>query len=310
MSATFPLITTSEDRATIRYELVGEPGAPVVAVLGGISSSRHVTSSPNNPHPGWWDAVVGPGRAIDTREFRVISIDYVTARARDVTTTDQADVLAVALDSAAVETLHAVVGASYGGMVALAFGAKYPTRTRRLIAIGAAHRSDPMTTALRLLQRRIVALGRSTGRERDGLAIARGIAITSYVTPRHFVEELESTQNDDSAAVVDRIEDYLASRGEAFAGSWTSERYNALSLSLDLHNVRPEDVKPPTTVIAVSSDRLVPLDDCRELALRLGGPSQLIELDSPYGHDAFLGDPDRIAGFIQELLAIGREVRS
>lgn len=310
MSISFPVITSSDDRDTIRYELIGEAGAPVVAVLGGISSSRHVASSPINPHPGWWDAVVGPARAIDTQKFRVISIDYATAHDRDVTTADQADVLASALDVAGVEVLHALVGASYGGMVALAFGAKHPTRTRRLIAIGAAHRSDPMTTALRLLQRRIVALGRSTGRERDGLAIARGIAITSYVTPQHFVEALDNSDKCDSAAVVDRIEDYLASRGEAFAGAWTAERYNALSLSLDLHSVRPEDVKPPTTVIAVSSDRLVPLDDCRELALRLGGPSQLIELDSPYGHDAFLGDPDRIAGFIRELLTIGTEVRS
>ena len=63
-------------------------------------------------------------------------------------------------------------------------------------------------------------------------------------------------------------------------------------------------------MIAISGDRLVPVAQSRELAQRLGGPSQLIELDSSLGHDAFLGDSSRIAPFINELLRIGVEVLS
>src|SRR6202165_3974404 len=100
--------------------LVGPRGAPVIAVLGGISASKHVTSSASDPSPGWWEDVVGPGRAIDTRRFRVLGVDYVTSgqSASPVTTTDQAEVLAAALDQSGVRSLRAVVGASYGGMVA------------------------------------------------------------------------------------------------------------------------------------------------------------------------------------------------
>jgi homoserine O-acetyltransferase len=294
-----------------QYEIVGPRGAPVIAVLGGISASKHTTSSASDPSPGWWEDVVGPGKAIDTRQFRVIGIDYVTSgtTAAPVTTTDQAEALAAALDHAGIHNLHAIVGASYGGMVALAFGARFATRTKRLIVIGAAHESDPITTALRHLQRRVVALGSALGREQDGLAIARGIAMTSYLTPRHFEDRLDGCDRNDSTAVEDRIGSYLKTHGEKFAEHWTSERYNALSLSLDLHRIRPEDITVPSTVIAISSDRLVPIAQSRELAERLGGPSQLIELDSSLGHDAFLAD-SRIARFINELLLIEAEVVS
>jgi len=288
------------------YEIVGPRGAPVVAVLGGISATKHATSSPSDPTPGWWEDIVGPGLAIDTLRYRVIGIDYISSGANgdSVTTFDQADALACALDRAGISKVQAIVGASYGGMVALAFGARYSARTDRLIVIGAAHESDPLATALRHLQRRVVALGRDAGRERDGLTIARGIAMTSYLTPRYFEERIADGDRADSRIVEDRIGRYLKTRGENFADQWTSERYSALSLSLDLHSIRPEDVTVPTTIIAVTSDRLVPIAQSRDLARRLGGPSQLIEIDSAFGHDAFLGDSSRIAPFIDALLQL------
>jgi homoserine O-acetyltransferase/O-succinyltransferase len=298
--------------STVRYEVVGPRGAPVVAVLGGISASRHVTSSASDPSPGWWEDVVGRGRAIDTGRFRILCIDYLTrgTGTDPITTNDQADALARAIDLAGIRCLHAVVGASYGGMVALAFGVRYPERAKRLVVIGAAHVSDPLATALRHLQRRVVELGTAVGRERDGLAIARGIAITSYLTAQHFEERVVGGDRNDTRLIENRIGRYLKAKGERFAEHWTSEKYNALSLSLDLHSIEPEKVTIPTAVIAVSSDRLVPIDQSRELARRLGGQSQLIELDSLLGHDAFLGDWPRIAPFINELLKVGAEVVS
>ncbi|HEX7595447.1 MAG TPA: hypothetical protein VF387_03775, partial [Gemmatimonadaceae bacterium] len=90
------------DGASVRFEIVGPREAPVIAVLGGISASKHVTSSAADPSPGWWEDVVGPGRAIDTLRFRVLGIDYVTSgkSSAPVTTADQAEALAIALDRA------------------------------------------------------------------------------------------------------------------------------------------------------------------------------------------------------------------
>jgi homoserine O-acetyltransferase len=296
----------------VRFEIVGPRGAPVIAVLGGISASKHVTSSISDPTRGWWEDVVGPGRAIDSQQFQVLGIDYIASgeSSASVTTADQAEALAVALDRVGVHSLHAVIGASYGGMVALAFGVRFPARAKRLIVISAAHESDPIATALRHLQRRVVALGSEVGRERDGLTIARGIAMTSYLTPRHFEDRVAGNDRSDSSVVEELIGSYLKTRGEQFAEQWTPERYHALSLSLDLHRVRPEDVTIPTAVIAITSDRLVPAAQSRELARRLAGPSQLIELDSSLGHDAFLGDWARIAPLINELLRVRVEALS
>ncbi|HET9636417.1 MAG TPA: homoserine O-succinyltransferase [Gemmatimonadaceae bacterium] len=299
---------TGKSADGIAYELVGPLGAPVVAVLGGISANRHVTANGFDTHQGWWEEVVGPGKPIDTTRFLVLGIDYVSSfrGSTAISTHDQADALASVLDHARIRSLHAIVGASYGGMVALAFGAQHPTRSRRLIVISAAHESDPLATALRHLQRRVIELGANIGRERDALTIARGIAMTSYLTPHYFKERFIDCEPIDSRTVEDRIGNYLRKKGEDFADHWTSEKYSALSLSLDLHRVRPEDITVPTTVIGVSSDRLVPIEQSRQLVDRLAGHAQLIEIDSAFGHDAFLGDAERVSPFIEELLNVER----
>ena len=131
-------------RSDAGYELFGSPENPVVAVLGGISASRHVASNRSNPVIGWWEDCVGEGRAIDVASFRILGIDYATGvDTRDtMTTADQARHLADVLDQAGIQRLHAIVGASYGGMIALAFAEAYPERVDRLIVISASHESN------------------------------------------------------------------------------------------------------------------------------------------------------------------------
>lgn len=189
-----PLTARTAKAAAPRFEITGVAHGPVVAVLGGISASRHVTSSPENPHAGWWEQVVGAGKAIDTDTYRVLGMDYLPQDddPLDVSTEDQAHALAAALDGADIDKLRAVVGASYGGMVALAFGALYPERASQLVVISAAHESDPLTTASRVLQRRVVELGLATGHSTEALATARGIAMTSYATADEFRRKFDS----------------------------------------------------------------------------------------------------------------------
>lgn len=286
------------------YEITGPAQAPVVAVLGGISSSRHVTSTEEDGSAGWWQEVVRRGGLIDTRRCRVISIDYLTEAEHGgpIRTSDQADALASALDAAGVDRLHAVVGASYGGMVALAFGAAYPDRVGRLVVISAAHASDPAATALRVLQRRVVELGIASDRPAQAVSIARGIALTSYGTPAEFRARFAGDGGQDGGAC-HRIEEHLLAAGERFARTCSPARFLALSRSLDLHFVRPEDVRVPTALVSVREDQLVPPAQARELAARLGAPCALVELDSIHGHDAFLDDPSLLAPVLTSALS-------
>src|SRR5213078_2247737 len=107
-----------------RFELVGEPGAPVVVVLGGISATRHVASTDRDPSPGWWDDIVGRGRGIDTDSYRVLGVDFLDGGwrsdgrpQRTITTHEQAANVAHVLDELGVDCIHSFAGASSGGMV-------------------------------------------------------------------------------------------------------------------------------------------------------------------------------------------------
>ena len=282
------------------FEITGPRGAPVVVVLGGISASRHVTATESDPRRGWWEEFVGPGKVIDTNRFRVVGMDYRAAaeHARAVTTHDQALALARALDLAQIPRVRAIVGASYGGMVALAFGAIAPRRVEHLVVIGAAHESAPLATALRILQRRIVDLGIATGKSREALVIARGLAMTSYASVEEFSHRFGGSDGREASDKCEEIGAFLTDSGETFAVACTPERFLALSQSLDLHRVKPEDVRAPTTLIAVHEDALVPLDQIRELAARIGASCNLVEIRSRYGHDTFLDEPALLAPFV------------
>jgi homoserine O-acetyltransferase len=296
----------------VAFETVGPADAPAVVVLGGISASRHVTATESDPRRGWWEDFVGPEKVVDTNRFRVVGVDYLSAGGRNrlLSTHDQALALASALDRAAIPKVRAIVGASYGGMVALAFGAIAPQRVEHLVVIGAAHESAPLATALRILQRRIVELGIATGRSRDALVIARGLAMTSYGSADEFSDRFGGSGDGATSDKYEEINAFLTGSGETFATGCSPERFLALSQSLDLHKVSPEDVRVPATLIAVLEDSLVPLAQMRELAARIGAPCSLVEISSRHGHDTFLNAPALLAPFVARSLEPRAGIRS
>ena len=289
--------------------LIGADDAPVVVVLGGISATRHVATSADQ---AGWCPVAGDGRAIDTARFRVLGIDFLdggrdtTGRPRRIVTThDQAQWLMETLRSVGVDRVHTIVGSSYGGMVALAFGERFGDLVDQLVIFSAAHESEPMTTALRTVQRRIVELGLETGRAAEAMAIARGLAMTTYRTATEFAERFDnsplSLSNNDARFEVD---EYLRDRGDRFAASVPPERFLALSLSADLHRVDPRRISVPTTLVAAEGDTVVPRAQIETLAARLTGRTNLIDLPTRVGHDAFLVETDRVASIIAAALTI------
>ena len=187
-------------------------------------------------------------------------------------------------------------------MVALAFAAIAPQRVEHLVVIGAAHESAPFATALRIIQRRIVELGIATGRARDALVIARGLAMTSYASADDFSHRFRGLDDREASDKCGEIDEFLRDSGETFATSCTPERFLALSQSLDLHEVKPEDIRVPTTLIAVQEDTLVPVAQARELAARIGPHCRLIEISSRHGHDTFLNAPALLAPFVARSL--------
>lgn len=289
----------------LRYCWHGADGAPTVVVQGGISASRDVCSHAGAA--GWWDDLVGDGKPLDLRSHRVLSIDWLAAAdlgpADAVSSEDQADALAALLDVLGIVRAKAFVGASYGAMVGLALAARHPDRLGRLIAISGGHRAHPMATALRAIQREIVRGGVSRGDAAGALALARQLAMTTYRGVDEFAERFDAAPEFRDGRFHFPVEDYLGAAGRKFVARFDAQRYLSLSESIDLHRLDAAAVRVPSDIVAVSSDRLVPAQDLRDLAGTIAAPARYHEIESRYGHDAFLKEAGRIGALVAHALS-------
>lgn len=290
----------------VHYRWSGAPDAPTVIVQGGISADRDVASA-SDGKPGWWAELVGADRAIDLTACRVLSIDWLTPDelgddAGAVSSEDQADALAALVDALGIDRVAAFVGSSYGAMAGLAFAARYPGKLERLVLLAGAHRSHPLSTAQRSIQRQIVRLGLASGRTDEALALARQLAMTTYRGGEEFSRRFGSEAEYRDGRFHFPVEDYLENAGRRFVERFDVQRFLALSESIDLHDVSPEAVHAPTTLIGFPSDRLIPLADLCDLQRRLRGPATLEVVDSPYGHDAFLKETGKLAPLLRQAI--------
>ncbi len=300
-----PRYGTGDREVEIRYLWIGPPDAPTVVVQGGISADRDVCTSAGHPAPGWWEALVGAGRVVDLERVRVLAIDWLDADdlvAPSVSSDDQADALVALLDALGITRVAAFVGASYGAMVGLAFAARHGGRLGRLVALAGAHRPHPLASAQRAVQRGIIRLGLANGCVDDALSLARQLALTTYRSGGEFDRRFAGGAEYRNERFRLPVEDWLELHGRRFAARFTARRYLALSESIDLHDVDPAAVRTPTRLIGFASDRLVPLADLCALQQRFGAPASLEVVETPYGHDGFLKEPERLAPLLREAL--------
>ena len=293
------------------WRLIGPAHAPVVGALGGISAGRYVCLS-ESERRGWWSEVAGPDRPIDTHRYRILSFDYLggsgeTSGPRagepfpSVSSYDQAELLLRLLNHLGLKSLRAVVGGSYGGMVALAFGERYPERAGRLIVLCAADRPHPLATAWRSVQREIVRITLETGRAADGLKLARALAMSTYRSREELGARFAGPPAVESERFVFPVERYLMARGSDYAARHRPESFLCLSESIDLHRVDAGRIFVPTVAVGVREDQLVPLADVRGMVARLGA-GRCHEISSLYGHDAFLKESHQLRGILAAAL--------
>jgi homoserine O-acetyltransferase len=287
----------------IAWRLAGPTTAPVVCALGGISANRHVCLT-DDPRQGWWSQIAGPERPLDVNQFRILSFDYLGGSGDStgpepgiafpsISSYDQAEALARVLNHLGIKSLHAIAGGSYGGMVALAFGELHPERVGQLLIIGASDRAHPMATAWRSVQRQVVRFAVDCGRPKDGLQLARALAMSTYRSSEEFSARFNGVPVLDGERFVFPVESYLFSRGGDYASRYRPESFLCLSESIDLHRVDTGRVFVPTTAVAVREDQLVPLSDMRAMVARLP-VARLHEISSIYGHDAFLKETEQL----------------
>jgi homoserine O-acetyltransferase len=293
----------------VAWRLIGPHGAPVVAVLGGISAHRGVAGS-----DGWWRDFAGPNLGVDTTRFRVLGIDYLGGLGGSstphgestfppVSSVDQAEILRRVVLHLGLQSLHAIVGASYGGMVALCFAARHAALVNRIVVLSAADRAQVLSTAWRSVQRQIVREAIARGDGATGLKLARALAMATYRSPAEFAMRFGGSPTRDAERFRFPIEGYLFARGDDYVQKYRAESFLALSESIDLHEVDAGTVRTPATLLGVREDQLVPFNDMQALAARLAGPCRLVEINSIFGHDAFLKESATLNPILQQALA-------
>lgn len=287
----------------LAWRLAGAPDAPLVCAMGGVWCDRRLYE-PGDPQRGCWREIVGPGRALDADRYRILSFDYLAGKGEStgpapggefpsISTYDQADVLARLLDHLRVREIRAIVGGSYGGMVALAFAERYPERVGALVTISAADRPHPMAVAWHSIQRHIVRFAIGCGRGSEGLQLARAVGMSTYRSSEEFAARFPAQPRLESGGFVFPVEQYLFADNSEWVAGFRPEAFLALSESLDLHRVDAARIFVATAAVAAREDQLVPLADVRGLGARLGN-ARVHEISSIYGHDAYLRESEQL----------------
>jgi homoserine O-acetyltransferase len=319
-----------------------------VLIFTGLSPSAHACSSTIDPSTGWWEDMIGPQKPIDTNRYFVVcvnslgscfgstgpaSIDPETGHHYRLTfpvltVEDIAEGATRILDHLKVDQVNTVVGASMGGMTALAFALLHPERCRRLVSISAAARSLPFSIALRSLQREIIRKDPSWENGNydlagdgpvTGMRLARKLGMITYRSASEWAERFgreraTDTAHPDNPFGIDfEVESYLEHHANQFIGSFDANCYLYLSRAMDLFDAADQGGSLATAftklaleealVIGVETDFLFPVQQQEELALALDQTVDQVafkRLASIQGHDSFLVDMDRFRPAIAE----------
>lgn len=260
------------DEITLAYEIYGELNAErsnAVLLFHALSASQHAAGITEQVdgigsrwtselHQGWWEAFIGPGKALDTDRLCVIcvnilggcygstgpaSINPATGKAygADFPEVAVADVVrsqALLLDQLGIEKLHAVIGPSVGGLCALTFANLFPERVRYVVPIA----SGFQTTVLNrlILFEQVLAIENDPhfngGSYYDGEPPTYGLALARMISHKTFVHldaiERRARKNVDQPegrlawyTIHDKVESYMLHQGTKFVERFDANTY-------------------------------------------------------------------------------------
>jgi len=257
--------------ARMAYETWGALNAQrdnAILILTGLSPDAHAASHAENPEPGWWEAMLGPGKAIDTDRWYVIcanslgsckgstgpaSIDPNTGSTYrlgfpELSVEDGADAAAHVVRALGIERLACAIGNSMGGMVALSLLQRHSGIAHGHINISGAARALPFSIAIRSLQREAIRLDPNwnNGDYDDasypeaGMRMARKLGVITYRSAlewdgRFGRVRLDSDRrvDDDPFGLEFEVESYLEGHARRFVRRFDPNCYLYLSRSMD-----------------------------------------------------------------------------
>jgi homoserine O-acetyltransferase len=266
------------ERVDVAYETWGEldaDGTNAVLVCHALSGDSHLAGlrpgQPADAAPGWWDVMVGPGKAVDTDRFFVVCVNVLGGcsgttgpssiepetgapyglRFPMVTIEDMVDVQARLLHALGVRKLASVVGGSMGGMQALAWAKRYPERVGSVVADATTWRLGAQAIAFNEVGRRAIledptfAEGHyyESGQPESGLGIARMIGHITYLSDESMHEKFGRRLQSSADYAYDfvsefQVESYLAYQGQRFVERFDANTYLYMTKAMDYFDLQ------------------------------------------------------------------------
>jgi homoserine O-acetyltransferase/O-succinyltransferase len=322
---------------TIAYETYGslnDEKTNAVLALHALSGDAHAAGfhSHNDKKPGWWDGMIGPGKAFDTDKYFVIcsnilggckgstgpsSINPRTDKpfALDfpvISINDMVSCQKRLVDHLGIKKLLCVVGGSMGGMQVLAWLNKYPHSLSSAIPIATCLSHSPQQIAFNEVARQAIMADPnwkegnyySGALPSKGLAVARMLGHITYMSDVSMAEKFGRQKKGSGQpfkfnAADFEVEGYLHYHGDNFVKRFDANSFLYITKAMDNFNAAADKsprelfkgLRAKVLVISFKSDWLYPSQQSKEIvkACKLSGvETTYCEIDSTYGHDAFL----------------------
>lgn len=325
---------------TIAYETYGtlnEAKDNAILITHAFSGDAHAAGyHTGDKKPGWWDNMIGPGKAFDTNEYFIVSSNVIggcmgstgptsinpkTLRRYgtdfpQITIADMVHAQRKLIDFLEVDKLLSVVGGSMGGMQVLQWMASYPDRLRSAIPIATTARHSPQQIAFNEVGRQAIMADINwnggdyyeAAPPARGLSVARMVGHITYMSDismsNKFGRRRKDSVSEKKFTTVFEVEGYLKYRGDTFVQRFDPNSYLYITKAMDLFDLagdmplarRFDGIDAKVLVLSFKSDWLYPAYQSKEIvrACKVAGLEiTYVEIDSTYGHDAFLLETER-----------------
>lgn len=288
---------------------------------GALNSERdnlvlvfHALTGDADAAGGWWREVIGPGRAIDTDRYAVLSPNllgscygstgpstHAGGTFPPVTPRDEARLVGLLVDELGVTSPALVTGGSLGGMVSLEWTLEHPGRARATVVIAAPAAHTAFAIGWNHIQRQLV---NNFGPR--GIALARQVAMMTFRTEAELGERFGRCTAGDTGWQVTR---WLDHHGEKLAARFDAVTYATLLDIMDSHDVGRGrggvasalgTLTGHVVAVGIPGDLLYSAEEVYHWSALAGASYQ--EIASDHGHDAFLIEHDQVGRILAEAL--------
>ena len=287
----------------------------------------------NSDCADWWSGLVGEGKIFDPKKYFIVCANilascYGSSRPLStnkknkknyfsdfpvVTVRDMVNAHIILRKHLGIEKINIAIGGSMGGYQVVEWAYAEKNVFDHLVLTTTGARESAWGIAIHTAQRLAIEADptwkdHSAKAGAKGLKAARAIGMLTY---RNYLQ-FHKTQTDDDH---NKLDDYKSASYIHYQGEKLVERFNVysywlLTKAMDSHNLargrgKLEDVlkeiKTKALVVGISSDFLCPVAEQKYLAKHLGNAS-FKEIESPYGHDGFLIEGEKLAELIRAFL--------